>query len=452
MAPIPRPRPRPPAWLLVATALVACRGTGELGGKGRGESAARDGGSDEAAARRAEEAGETGGGDGGGETTDAGDGEAEAEAAAPTPQREKGDGFRSFRAGRYRTGRANGRVPRAPVLRWEHTVGGEIRAQPVIAPDGTIVVASLGGTIAGVGPGGERKWTFEPGDRIYSTPFIDGDGIIYVGADTDSLYALGPGGMPKWTILPAEDTEKPELHDVDTAPIVRGDVGFVGAGLYVYAFDVRGTVRWRTVLGNKVFSSPALLPDGTVVVGSQDDKVWALRPAGAVRWTYETAADVDGTPAVDELRETIYVGGDDGKVHAISFGGKRRWTVDAGGFVRSGVGVDAEGRVYVTTFGPVARLMAIDGEGGWVRWTVDAGTGPTAEYGIRSSPVVDPEGVVLFGAPGGFVRAVSSEGEELWTFRVPDDVDSGPILGDDGTVYFGCDDGVLRAIGDPASG
>ncbi|MBI5502638.1 MAG: PQQ-like beta-propeller repeat protein [Deltaproteobacteria bacterium] len=439
-------------WVVAALVMVACRGTGEAGGKVRGEAAARDAGADEAAAKEVAEAGPVADVGGGAEGVEAAEAEVAVEAAAPPPVRELGDGFRSFRAGRYRTGRAKGKAPRAPVLRWEHTVGGEIRAQPVIAPDGTVVVASLGGAIAGVGPDGARRWTFEPGDRVYSTPFIDDDGAIYVGADTDALYALGGAGLPKWTILPAEDTEKPELHDVDTAPIVRGGVGYVGAGLYVYAFDVRGTVRWRTALGNKVFSSPALLPDGTVVVGSQDDKVWALRPAGAVRWTYDTAADVDGTPAVDELREAIYVGGDDGKVHAISFGGKRRWTVDAGGFVRSGVAVDAEGRVYVTTFGPVARLMAIDGEGGWVRWTVDAGTGPTAEYGIRSSPVVDPEGVVLFGAPGGFVRAVTSEGEELWTFRVPDDVDGGPILGDDGTVYFGCDDGVLRAIGDPASG
>ena len=255
----------------------------------------------------------------------------------------------------------------------------------------------------------------------------------YFGADTDILYALEPDGRTKWTILPAEDTEKPELHDVDTAPILRGGVGFVGAGLYLYAFDRRGTVRWRTATGNKVFSSPALLPDGTIVAGSQDDKLWALRPAGAVRWTYQMAADVDGSPAIDELLENIYVGADDGRVHAVSFDGKRRWTVDAGGFVRGGIAVDARGRVYVTTFGPTARLLAFDPEGGWVRWTVDAGSGPTAEFGIRSSPVVDPDGVVLFGAPGGFVRAVSPDGEELWTFRAPDDVDAGPILADDGT-------------------
>jgi outer membrane protein assembly factor BamB len=323
-----------------------------------------------------------------------------------------------------------------------------MRTQPVVAPDGSVIATSIGGTLAAIGPDGRRRWAFEAGDRIYSTPFVDDDGTVIFGADTDLLYALDAQGRPQWTILPAEDTEKLELHDVDTAPIVSHGVGFVGAGLYVYAFDVRGTVRWRTATGNKVFSSPALLPDGTIVVGSQDDKLWALRPNGVERWTRGTAADIDGTPAVDELRRTIYFGGDDGKVHALGFDGEAKWTTDVGGFVRSGIAVDADGFVYATTFGPTARLVALDPDGGWVRWTVSAGTGPTAEYGVRSSPIVDPEGTVIFGAPGGSVRAVSREGEVRWTFAAPDDVDAGPILADDGTIYFGCDDGFLRAIGD----
>ncbi len=366
----------------------------------------------------------------------------------PPPPRARGDGFRSFRAGRLRTGRANVRAPRAPELLWEVEIGGELRAQPVVAPDGAVLVPSLGGRLVAVAPDGKPKWSYEPGDRIYSTPFVDDDGSVYFGADTDAIYALDAGGRPLWTILPAEDTERPELHDVDTAPIVAHGVGFIGAGLYVYGFDLRGAVRWRTATGGKVFSSPALLPDGTIVVGSQDDKLWALRPAGAVRWTFSTADDVDGTPAVDERRAVIYVGGDDGKVHAVSFDGKARWATDVGGFVRSGIAVDADGWIYVTTFGPTARLVALDPEGGWVRWTVDAGNGPTAEYGIRSSPIVDPDGVVLFGSPGGAVRAVSRAGKVLWTFPAPDDVDSGPILADDGTIFFGCDDGFLRALRD----
>jgi hypothetical protein len=162
---------------------------------------------------------------------------------APPPARARGDGFRSFRAGRSRTGRANAKAPRSPELLWEVEIGGGMRAQPVVAPDGSILVGTLGGRIVAVGPDGKPGWSFEPGDRIYSTPYVDDDGAIYFGADTDALYALTPDGRPQWTILPAEDTERPELHDVDTAPIVAHGVGFVGAGLYVYGFDLRGTVR-----------------------------------------------------------------------------------------------------------------------------------------------------------------------------------------------------------------
>ncbi len=380
------------------------------------------------------------------ETTDA----AEADAPPPGPVRSPGDGFRSFRAGRLRAGRANARAPAAtPSLLWQHDLGAPIRAQPVLAPDGSVVVAALDGSVVALAPDGTRRWSFQAGDRIYSTPWIDDDGLVVFGADTDSIYALGRDGRTKWTILPADDIAEPDLHDVDTAPVAARGVGYVGAGLYLYAFDLRGTVRWRTATGGKVYSSPALLPDGTVVAGSQDHKLWALRPAGSTRWTYETPADVDATPAVDELRRVIYLGGDDRKVHAVDFDGKPLWKTGVGGFVRSGIAVDLQGRLYVTTFGPTARLAALDPDGGWVRWTVDAGSGPTAEFGIRSAPIVDPDGVVLFGAPGGFVRAVSPDGVVLWTFPAPDDVDSGPILADDGTIYFGCDDGFLRALSPP---
>ena len=213
---------------------------------------------------------------------------------------------------------------------------------------------------------------------------------------------------------------------MDTAPILRGGVGFVGAGLYLYAFDRRGTVRWRTATGNKVFSSPALLPDGTIVAGSQDDKLWALRPAGAVRWTYQMAADVDGSPAIDELLENIYVGADDGRVHAVSFDGKRRWTVDAGGFVRGGIAVDARGRVYVTTFGP-RRDSGVRSEGGWVRWTVDAGSGPPrSSTSARRSSTRRRR---VFGAPAASAPFPTAR---AGTFRAGRRR-RGPILADDGT-------------------
>jgi outer membrane protein assembly factor BamB len=370
----------------------------------------------------------------------------------PPVTRADGDGFRSFRAGPLRAGRSARIAPAAPMERWRFDVGGPIRVQPALDPGGAVYVASLDGKVCRVLPGGVEDWCWAADDRIYSVPWIGDDGLAVFGADTDLLYGLGGDGRVRWTMLPPDGTERPEWHDVDTSPIVSGRVGYVGAGIYLYAFDLQGAVRWRAATGGKVFSSPAVLPDGTVVVGSQDDRLWAFRPGGAVRWTYATDADVDGTPAVDEVRETIYVGADDGRVHAVSFDGRPVWSAKVGGFVRSGIAIDRVGRVYAATFGPTARLAALDPETGEIRWSQALASGPTAEFGVRSSPITDAAGTVIVGVPGGSVRAFSPEGRPVWTVRVPDDVDSGPILASDGTLYFGCDDGFLRAVGEGGGG
>ncbi|MDI7268576.1 MAG: PQQ-binding-like beta-propeller repeat protein [Myxococcota bacterium] len=255
------------------------------------------------------------------------DAEADAEDAPPAAvkaaRRDPGDGFRSFRAGRLRSGRSPAAAPRRPEIRWTFRTKDAIVAQPVVAADGTALVASLDGTLYALSPDGSLRWTFPAGDRIYSTPWIADSGQVVFGSDADRLHALDLSGKVLWTMLRPDDAERPDLHDVDTAPVATRSAVYVGAGLYLYALDMEGLVRWRVATGGKVFSSPALLPDGTIVVGSQDGHLWAVRPDGTARWKYRTRGDVDSTPAVDEVAEAIYVGSDDGMVHAVSFRGTR---------------------------------------------------------------------------------------------------------------------------------
>ena len=71
-----------------------------------------------------------------------------------------------------------------------------------------------------------------------------------------------------------------------------------------------------------MYSSPAIGPDGTVYVGSMDNKVYALNgQTGVKQWEFETGGRVDSCPAIGS-GGTIYIGSYDGKVYALATSSK----------------------------------------------------------------------------------------------------------------------------------
>jgi outer membrane protein assembly factor BamB len=81
-----------------------------------------------------------------------------------------------------------------------------------------------------------------------------------------------------------------------------------------------GTVLWEFKTGESeygVSSSPAIGSDGTVYVGSDDDKLYAINGKSGVKlWEFETGGNVFSSPAIGS-DGTVYVGSDDKKLYAI---------------------------------------------------------------------------------------------------------------------------------------
>ena len=88
----------------------------------------------------------------------------------------------------------------------------------------------------------------------------------------------------------------------------------------VYALDGnRRAINWEFVTGSEVSSSPALGSDGPVYIGSgfRGNKVYALDgESGAKKWEYVTRDWVSSCPAIGS-DGTVYVGSKDGKLYAI---------------------------------------------------------------------------------------------------------------------------------------
>jgi hypothetical protein len=78
-----------------------------------------------------------------------------------------------------------------------------------------------------------------------------------------------------------------------------------------------GTPIWEFETGDDVESSPAIGTDGTVYVGSNDNKLYAINGKSGVKlWEFETGSYVFSSPAIGS-DGTVYVGLDDKKLYAI---------------------------------------------------------------------------------------------------------------------------------------
>ena len=74
-------------------------------------------------------------------------------------------------------------------------------------------------------------------------------------------------------------------------------------------------MRWRVSSADKIVATPGIATNGTILVGAEDEHVYAIAPDGTLEWLLALPGDVDTTPAIAS-DGTIYVAGDDGHLHA----------------------------------------------------------------------------------------------------------------------------------------
>src|SRR5205085_12667053 len=92
-----------------------------------------------------------------------------------------------------------------------------------------------------------------------------------------------------------------------------------------YAINPNGTVKWRFVAGNSVWTVPAFADDGTSFWGSLDRNVYALDSVGKQVWSDPTLGFVISSPALGR-DGTLYVGSFDSRLYALdSKTGALRW-------------------------------------------------------------------------------------------------------------------------------
>lgn len=295
----------------------------------------------------------------------------------------------------------------------------------------------------------DYSWWLTFQNNIRHTGVAAAHNVIYVGSWDYYLYALNPDGSLKWS-FDAGDA-------IDSGGPVVDKNGTIYFGVQqpvskVYALKSDGTEKWSYKTGSSVVAAPAIGEDGTVYIGSMDNKFYALNPDGTLRWSYKTGGYVTGHATID-YNGTIYVGSHDNNLYAFNPNGTLRWKFTAVARIKKHAPtIGKNGTIYIGTDGgdpnkiyainPIKREEGVDfpAEG---EWSIDV-----VAY-INNTPAVSDDGTIYIGSDNGTyytIKAINPDGTVKWDGALGDIITSSPAIGLDGTIYVGCQDNSIYAV------
>jgi outer membrane protein assembly factor BamB len=253
-----------------------------------------------------------------------------------------------------------------------------------------------GGAADVVGPRhGKIRWQRRLEGPVVPGPAVGENGVVYAASNGGVLHAIAlDSGHDLWT--------------------------FDGGGSY----------------GQDLSTTPALLPDGTVLWPGPNSTLFALSPQGKMLWSARLSAQPLSPVVMKD--GSIVVGDTAGKLEDLVPGGSGapsvRWALELGGTSFGSPALGADGTIYTTT---EQGLVAV--RDGHVLWRFPARS-PS-----EVSAAVAPDGTVIFGTNDS-EYGISPQGKELWRHPNGTRTYSSPIVTQDGLAYYGDNHGFVTVL------
>ena len=347
--------------------------------------------------------------------------------------------------------------------------GGDIDSSPAISQDGILYVGSDDKRFYAIDTdNGDVKWSYPTDDLISSSPAIAANGTVYIGSGDSILYSFAPdSNIPKWIFTEAGS-------GIRSSPVIDsyGTVYFGSEDGRLYAVTADNGCKWSQLsnrcglpLGGSLTAPPTISPDGTIYIGSDEGYIYAIDPNGSCRWPDPNGSDscgfkpggqagdiIQSKPAISD-DGTIFVGSFDNKIYAITPDMECAWPDGnlcgflTGGNITSSPAL-SEDRKTVYAGSNDGRLYAIDSTTGECVWPDGNLCGFLTGERIDSSPTVDRNNIIYVGSDDNKLYAIFPDGTKKWDTGniIGGDIDSSPVVGPDGSIYVGADDNKLYAI------
>lgn len=213
--------------------------------------------------------------------------------------------------------------------------------------------------------------------------------------------------------------------------------------------------NWKFNTGGAILSAPAIGTDGTVYVGSNSTRFFAVNPDGTEKWRLNLAGPSYSPTLSSTGRIYVGTGAMGNRLLAIrddSTFGNILWGFPTGGPVTTKPAVGTVGAsTGIVYFGSDDGTFRAVNSSGILEWFFTPLGLPAQPF--RSSPAISPSGgTVYFGSNNGnFYARNAGTGAIVWTPSVAGAGAylSSPVVGSDGTVFVGNDNGRIYAFDGP---
>ena len=210
------------------------------------------------------------------------------------------------------------------VSRWGVSIT-STQSSPAIGADGSVIFGADDHQLRALRGDGNFRWAFSTAGAVTTAVVIDApsanaqESAIYVADRTGRVFKVDNNGQPDKAFAAAT------VGPISSSPALVGNHLIFGSDDgNVYASDKHtGQETWTFATNAPVQSSPAVVIAAgmppVLAVGSNDGTVYFLQDNGTSAINYGSfviGAPIHSSPAVDQ-HGTVYVGADDGRVYAI---------------------------------------------------------------------------------------------------------------------------------------
>ncbi len=278
---------------------------------------------------------------------------------------------------------------------------------------------------------------------------FNNDGMVD-STEQNPVHTYSKAGTYSVNLTVTNDAGSDSKVKTDSITVVSGTGGLADTPWPKFKRDLRNTGQspyngpqtnnkiWSYTTGGIVYNSPVVGADGTIYVGSGDNKVYALNRDGTLKWSYATGSSITsrGAPTIGS-DGTIYIGSTDGKLYALNPNGTLKWSYSTGNQYGSAV-VGADGTIY--TGSSDCNLYALNSDGTF-KWKYKT------DASIYNSPAIGTDGTIYIGSYDKNLYALNPNGTLKWKYKTDGSMYyASPAIGTDRTIYIGSYDKNLYAL------
>ena len=203
---------------------------------------------------------------------------------------------------------------------WDFSAENSVVSAPVVDEQGIVYFGAYDNNIYAVDSSGASVWTFPTGGQIWSTPVLARNGDILVGSNDEFFYRIQRNGQERWRF-------RTRSEDWGSATEGRDGTVYIGSVDGILRALETGpegvSERWQYTFFGLSQSSPVAGDDDLIYIGVPDGNLYVMNSAGGFEWSHEVDAPIQSTPAISPDGSLVVFGSDGQRLYGVYTGAAR---------------------------------------------------------------------------------------------------------------------------------